>query len=143
MKVELDIQSNKDCDDISISIYCDNDKMFESTSKKQLQTVSFELNDDPAKHKITLIMSGKTPKHTRVDNQNKIIDDVYFSLERLEFEELDMRTIFCQGHTCYKHDFNSSQAEFIDEFYGIMGCNGAVEICFETPIFLWLSQHID
>ena len=58
MKVELDLKSNKDCEDISISIYCDNDKMFESTSKKQLQTVSFELNDDPAKHQITLIMSG-------------------------------------------------------------------------------------
>jgi hypothetical protein len=143
MKIELDLQSNKDCDDISISIYCNNDKIFESKSKKQLQTVRFELPDDPAKHKIILTMSGKTRKHTRVDNQNIIIDDVYFSLERLEFEELDMRTIFCQGHTCYKHDFNSSQAEFIDEFYGIMGCNGSVEICFETPIFLWLSQYID
>jgi hypothetical protein len=29
-----------------------------------------------------------------------------------------------------------------DEFYGIIGCNGTVDIAFDTPISLWFIKHL-
>jgi hypothetical protein len=88
-------------------------------------------------------MSGKTCRHTEVNSDGEIIDDVFFSIDRLEFEGLDMREIFCQGRLCYTHDFNGSKPELQDEFYGIIGCNGKVCLEFSLPFFLWLGDYLD
>jgi len=43
-------------------------------------------------------------------------------------------------HATYTHNFNGTQAETTDKFYGEMGCNGTVSLRFTTPIYLWLLE---
>ena len=42
----------------------------------------------------------------------------------------------------FQHDFNGTQPEIKDTFFGEMGCNGTVSLRFTTPIYLWLLEHM-
>ena len=144
MHIELDISANNDCADIILEVYINDNKIFRSTAQTQMQTITYDLSEDPADHELKLIMSGKNLTHTTVDADGQITRDTFFTINRLEFEELDMHEVFCLGRrSWHRHSFNSTQPEFNDEFYGTLGCNGTVVIPFSTPIFLWLSENLD
>lgn len=138
MHLELEFSANTDCSDIVFEVYLNDSKIFESTALTQAQIVACDIDETPADHVLKLVMSGKNRRHTQIDSAGEIVSDIYFQINRLEFEELDMSEIFCLGKPCYSHSFNSSNPEFVDEFYGQLGCNGTVCIEFFTPIHLWL-----
>lgn len=138
MRLELEFSANTNCSDILFEVYLNDNKIFESTALEKAQIVTCDVDDTPADHSLKLVMSGKNRRHTQIDSAGEIVSDVYFQINRLEFEELDMHEIFCLGKPCYSHSFNSSNPEFVDEFYGQLGCNGTVSIDFSTPIYLWL-----
>jgi hypothetical protein len=142
MKLELDFSANKDCADIVLQVNCDGKKIAQSTATQAQQTVCLELPEDAQDHVLQLVMSGKNNTHTTVDSQGQPIEDVFFTIDRLEFEDLDMKEIFCQGLTCYTHSFNQPQPTILDEFYGFIGCNGTIDIKFRTPFYLWLDEHM-
>jgi hypothetical protein len=142
MHFELDIAANMVCNDIGIEILFDQQKIFECTADSKLSTISHDFDDNPGQHVVTLIMTGKNSTHTKIDIAGNIISDIFFQISRLEFEQLDLQEVFCQGYKGYTHSFNSTQPEFLDEFYGVIGCNGRVEFKFSTPIYLWLHDKI-
>jgi hypothetical protein len=144
MYIELDISANTDCNDIILEVYVDHTKLFQSTARQEIQTINYNINENPADHELKLIMSGKTSKHTVVGPDGQITSDIFFIINRLEFEELDMKEIFCLGRRSrHRHSFNSTQLEFDDEFYGEIGCNGTVFMPFSTPIYLWLADNLE
>ena len=144
MHIELDFSANETCEDIVLEVYLDQDKIFQSTAQTAKQTVIYDLDEDRDRHEFKLVMSGKNRKHTTVDSSGNILSDIFFKIDRLEFEELDMWDVFCLGRrSTHRHSFNSTQPEFDDEFYGHLGCNGTVTMPFETPIYLWLSKNLD
>ena len=144
MRLELDISANNDCTDIVIEVYVDQALIFQSTAQQQQQTVTYDISEDPGDHELQLVMSGKNFTHTIVDSNGQITSDIFFTINRLEFEELDMRKLFWLGQRRrHSHSFHSTQPEFDDEFYGDIGCNGTVFIPFSTPIYLWLSNNLD
>jgi len=142
MYFELDLTANAECQDVRAEIFLNQQKIFESTADNKIFTVRQELDDSAGEHVIEVIMSGKQHQHTQTDDAGHITSDVYFQITRIEFEQLDLTKVFCQGLECYTHSFNSTQPEILDEFYGILGCNGKVEIKFSTPIYLWLLDKI-
>ena len=143
MKIEIDLRATQICPDIHLEIRFDDQCVANLTAIDTIQTVTLSLSDSAQEHVLQLVMQGKNKTHTRLDDQGQILDDVAFLIERLEFEDLDMRPIFCQGLCCYTHNGNGTLQEFLDEFYGYMGCNGRVEMRFTTPIFLWLADQVD
>jgi hypothetical protein len=144
MHLELDISANADCEDIRLEVYINDTSIFQTTAQQTIQTIIYDIDEDPADHELKLVMSGKTSKHTIVDNNDQITSDIFFIINRLEFEELDMTELFCLGRRSrHKHSFNSTQPEFDDEFYGQIGCNGTVFMPFSTPIYLWLFDNIN
>lgn len=144
MHLELDISANVDCTDIMLEVYINDTNIFQTTAQQKIQTIAYDISDEPWTQELKLVMSGKNSKHTKVDNEGKIISDIFFTINRLEFEELDMKELFCLGRRSrHRHSFNSTQPEFDDEFYGEIGCNGTVFMPFSTPIYLWLLDNID
>jgi hypothetical protein len=144
MKLELDFSANKLCDDVKLQVFYNKKIVHEFLATPMMQNVNIEFSDIPANHVLNLVMSGKTSQHTVLDKQNQIVDDVYFTLDRIEFEGLDLKEIFCQGRKCYWHNYNATnEPDVVDEFYGFIGCNGTVEFEFLTPIFLWLADYLD
>lgn len=144
MHLELDILANVDCLDIMLEVYINDTSIFQTSAKKKIQTIIYDINEDPADHELKLVMSGKNFTHTIVDSKGGITSDVFFTIDRLEFEELDMKELFCLGQRSrHRHNFNSDQPEFDDEFYGNLGCNGTVFMPFSTPIFLWFYKNLE
>jgi hypothetical protein len=144
MRLELDVSANVDCIDIMLDVYINSTIIFQTKAQQKIQTIVYEIDEDPADHELKLVMSGKNFTHTKVDSEGKITSDVFFTINRLEFEELDMKEVFCLGRRSrHRHSFNSTQPEFDDEFYGEIGCNGTVFMPFSTPIYLWLLDNID
>jgi hypothetical protein len=42
----------------------------------------------------------------------------------------------------YTHSFNSDANAIVDDFFGVMGCNGVVEFAFTSPVYLWLLENL-
>jgi hypothetical protein len=142
MQLDLEFLANADCNDILIEIYLDGLKISESTAQQQIKQVLCNIDESPAQHVLKLVMSGKNRTHTLIDSAGQIVSDIYFKINHIKFNDIDMQEVFCLGKECYTHSFNSNQPEFLDEFYGTIGCNGTVNIEFSTPIYLWLADYL-
>jgi hypothetical protein len=143
MLVELVFSANQVCDDIKLYVrYLDRSWIVDCTT--DTQTISLEIPDGPMnqQHQIVLEMTGKSSAHTSIDDQGNIIKDIMFNIDSIVFDQIDVHEIFCNGKQIYTHDFNGTQQEFLDDFYGKIGCNGTVVIDFTTPIHLWFLEHI-
>jgi hypothetical protein len=142
MQVELSISATADASDIQTVIFADSTEVLNSSAKNKSQRVFFEIDEDIQNtHIITICMSGKQPKHTTVDELGNILTDVMIRVEHIIIDEIDCTDIFCSGLLCYRHNSNGGQPEFVDEFYGLLGCNGIVTFEFTTPIHLWFLSH--
>lgn len=96
---------------------------------------------DNQENVLQIQLKNKTPKHTRVDDQGNITQDSSLVIERLAFDELELGQILVD-HAVYQHDYNGTGAPTQDRFYRHLGCNGTVSLKFNTPVYLWLLEHI-
>jgi hypothetical protein len=103
--------------------------------------VSFEIDDNEGEHEFKFVMKNKTPEHTVVDTDGNITADAMLSIANVTFDEIKLGYLFF-NQSVYHHDFNGSQSPVEDKFFGDMGCNGHVSLQFETPIYLWLLEHM-
>ena len=94
-----------------------------------------------AEHELQFRMKNKTVEHTRVDEGNNIVHDASLTITDVAFEEIDLGHMLVE-QAVYTHDFNGTQPEIEDTFFGEMGCNGTVSLKFTTPIYLWLLEHM-
>ncbi len=143
MKVDLTICSNKTRRDIYLTVVCDGQTQTIICADGQQHALNFEVDETAGSHCVELVMTGKTRHDTSVNADGEITDDVFFTIKDLQFEGVAMEEIFCQGRACYTHDFNGSRSPLVDEFYGIIGCNGKVSLEFNLPLFLWLGDYLD
>jgi hypothetical protein len=86
-------------------------------------------------------MKNKTIDLTKIDEEGKILKDACLTISDVAFEDIELGHMFTE-QTSYTHDFNGTQAEISDKFYGSMGCNGTVSLKFTTPIYLWLLENM-
>jgi hypothetical protein len=105
------------------------------------QPVVVEIADDDGEHELRFILKNKTADHTQVDEAGNIVADATLTVTDLAFDEIRLGHMVTE-QAVYTHDFNGTQKEIQDKFYGEMGCNGTVSIKFSTPIYLWLLEHM-
>jgi hypothetical protein len=142
IKLLIEIVGTAECADIKAEILLDNKCLAKYTCSLVPCIVEITVPDQPAVHDLHITMLGKTHQHTVVGNNGEIESDASIVISRLEFEDIDMMPVFCQGLRCYYHNHNNSLRPVeLDEFYGYIGCNGDVHIEFETPIYLWFNKH--
>ena len=102
---------------------------------------SCEIVEDDAEHELKIIMSGKTEEHTTVDEQGNIVSDAMLSIKDITIDDIDINQLFIET-AVYKHNFNGSQDEIDDKFYGDIGCNGTISIKISTPVYIWLLENL-
>jgi len=104
--------------------------------------VSVDINDeDGATQKLQFVMTGKTTEHTKVDDDGNITSDAMLSIGNVVIDDIDINQLLTETAK-YTHDFNGTQSEITDKFYGDMGCNGTMTFEFTTPFYLWLLEHM-
>ena len=126
---------------LGFEAWVDNQKFFDTDHVQVQQQIVTEIDDDDAEHELRLVLKNKTTDHTQVDDAGTIVADATLTITDLAFDEINLGQMFVD-HATYTHDFNGTQKEIQDTFYGEIGCNGTVSLKFTTPIYLWLLEHM-
>jgi hypothetical protein len=126
---------------LGFEAWVDNQKFFDTDHVQVQQQIVTEIDDDDAEHELRLVLKNKTTDHTQVDDAGNIVADATLTITDLAFDEINLGQMFVD-HATYTHDFNGTQKEIQDTFYGEIGCNGTVSLKFTTPIYLWLLEHM-
>lgn len=131
-----------DCESaLGMEIWVDDQQIFDQDWVSKSQTVSYELSDIDAEHELRFVMKNKTVDHTKVDESGIIVKDACLIISDLTFDEITLGHILIEK-AVYTHDFNGTENQIQDKFFGRMGCNGAVSLKFTTPMYLWLLENM-
>lgn len=91
-------------------------------------------------HTLTITLSGKLPMHTEVDDQGNIVSDLLVNVSQFSLESVPIDHLVWKNAKYY-HDFNGTQNDIVDQFFGDLGCNGRVEFQFVSPVYIWLLEN--
>jgi hypothetical protein len=126
---------------LGLEIWVDDQCLLESPAINSATAMSFDLADDNAEHELRFVMKNKTVDHTELDADGNIVRDARITISNLKFDQIELGQIVTR-QAVYTHNFNGTQEETKEKFYGEMGCNGTVSIKFTTPIYLWLLENM-
>lgn len=126
---------------LGMEIWLDDNKIFDTEHVDSTVECQTEFSDIDGEHELLFRMKNKTVDQTQIDEDGKILKDSCLTISDVAFEGIDLGHMFIE-QTQYTHDFNGTQAEVTENFYGSMGCNGTVRLRFTTPIYLWLLENM-
>jgi hypothetical protein len=141
VKLACTISSTDPTAKIGIEIWLDDTQIYNTEHVDDAINFTHDFDDDERDHQLRFVMKNKTQTHTTIDAGGNILSDCRICIENLSFDEIQLRQIFIDQAT-YEHNFNGTADPIKDQFYGEMGCNGAVTLAFTTPIYLWLLENM-
>ena len=126
---------------LGMEIWIDNQKLFDQDHVQKSHTISTDLSDDDGEHELRFVLKNKLSEHTQIDADNTIISDARISVSGIKFEGTALNQLVT-NLAQYQHNFNGTGELSVHKFYGELGCNGTVSLKFNTPIYLWLLEHM-
>jgi len=141
--IELDISSTDIAAKLGIQVWVDDLCIHQHSHVTEPYHVRHEINDDEEKsHQLKIVMTGKTIEHTTLDKDGiTVVKDVVLNIRNISLDGINIDKMV-HKLSKYQHDFNGTQPQCSDTFFGSMGCNGSVEFEFTTPGYLWLLEHM-
>jgi hypothetical protein len=127
--------------ELGFEAWIDNTQFVDIAHAQNEQLITMTIPDVDGSHELRLVLKNKTQAHTQIDEQGTIVSDATLTINNLSFDEISLGYMFTELAT-YSHDFNGTKETMQDRFYGEMGCNGTVSLKFNTPIYLWLLEHM-
>ena len=141
VQISFDVEtSDAECP-LSVQVWLNNSLLLDNPHVQEKIAFAYDMSDDDGENQLRIVISGKTADHTRVDDQGNIIKDATLQLSAVTIDGIDINQLFLEK-CVYTHDFNSTQPEIQDTFYGVAGCNGTIVFEFTTPIYLWLLENM-
>jgi len=129
-------------DDLCLEIKLDNLVKFSKILTTKPENIKFEFNNKyNVVHVIEIVLSGKQPNHTVIDNSGTILSDRVVNISDVCFDNIQLQQIFLDK-TIYIHDFNGTADEIKSQFFGAMGCNGTLRFEFMSPVYPWLLENM-
>jgi len=129
-------------DNLCLEVKLNNQTKFNQVLSTNTESISFDFDDsDNAANVLEIVMSGKLPEHTVLDNSGSIIADRLIEINAVTIDDIELGQLFLDK-TVYTHDFNGSAAETQDRFFGTMGCNGTLRWEFTGPVYQWLLENL-
>lgn len=126
---------------LGMEIWLDDNKIFDTEHVDSTVECQTAFSDTDGQHELRFQMKNKTIDQTQIDESGKILKDACLTISDVAFEGIELGHMFIE-QTQYTHDFNGTQAEVTEKFYGSMGCNGTVSLRFTTPIYMWLLENM-
>lgn len=140
-KISFDIDtSDAECL-LGVEIWLDDTVLLKNNHIQEKINFSYDISDNADEHELKIKLFGKTLEHTQIDAAGNIIKDVMLQISNVLIDEIDIDKLFLEKCK-YIHDFNGTQPEIADNFFGIAGCNGTISFRFSTPIYLWLLENM-
>ena len=142
IKFQCDLSTTDPTVPLGFEILLNNKSVYKCEHVRESCQVFVDINDeDDATQKLQFVMTGKTTEHTKVDENGNITSDAMLSIGNVLIDDININQLLTQIAK-YTHDFNSTQPEITDKFYGNMGCNGTITFEFTTPFYMWLLENM-
>jgi hypothetical protein len=141
VKIAFDIAPTSLVSPFHVEVWLDQSKLLSVDHATDVVHFEHELDDDDSEHQLKLVLQGKLPEHTKIDEQGNIISDAALQIHNIVIDDIDVNLLFLEK-CVYTHNFNGTQSEIADTFHGIAGCNGTITFEFSTPLYLWLLEHM-
>jgi hypothetical protein len=135
------VGSSDSATELGFETWLDDQKVVDIDHVLDSTEISIPVDDNEAEHVLKLVLKGKQFQHTTINDAGEIVADAVLEISNLAFDGIPLGQM-ANEKTVYTHDFNETQPEIKDPFYGIMGCNGTVELRFTTPIYLWMLENM-
>lgn len=116
----------------------------EELTECKTHTVEINLPDSESVHNVQFTLAGKTYEHTKLNENNEIIEDALVNIEQILLADIDI-TFFAESTSVYRHWCNKpnpTDADYVELQSMCMGCNGDIKFQFETPAFIWLLENL-
>lgn len=126
---------------LAFEIRLDGTRIFHSDQLTDTLTFEHVMDEQDADHCLEFELMNKTASHTVLDQAGNIVKDACITISDLSFDQIEIQQIFLNC-AVYTHDFNGTQAQTQDQFFGTMGCNGVVKLRFSTPFYVWLLENM-
>jgi len=126
---------------LGFEAWLNDQKVVDIDHVQALTEILIPVDDSEAEHVLKLVLKGKQPAHTTINESGEIVSDARLQISNLAVDSIILGQIVIEK-TTYTHDFNGHSDVIKDQFFGIMGCNGTVELRFTTPIYLWLLENM-
>ena len=126
---------------LGLEIWLDNDLVLNSEHVADTMRVAYDFPDESGEHELRFVMKNKTTLHTQIDATGSIVSDACITISDVAFDEIELGHVFV-AVAQYTHDFNGTQPEITEPFFGTIGCNGTVKFEFTSPVYLWLLEHM-
>ena len=128
--------------DLHLTVKLDDTIIYNKSPGDSPEKISYSFDDSvETEHVLCFEMSGKLPEHTTVTESGEIIQDRVIKISEVAFDDIVLGQVFIESSK-YCHDRNGTSDPLEEKFYGVMGCNGHVEMRFSTPIYLWLLESM-
>jgi hypothetical protein len=123
---------------IGLEIWIDSQCVYDQN--KQTTSLEFvkDFLADPGEHQLRIVMKNKTPFHTKIDSQKRIISDCVFAIEDFQFNQIQVQKIFLDHGTYHIKD---QPAIKLKETAGVMAYNGELILDFCTPVDDWMMLN--
>lgn len=119
----------------------------EKSEKDEEKIVSFTKECCEGEHTLTIRLIGKLPKHTIVDENNKIIADQLLHIKQIEIDEIELDHLFYELGNFHKQVGISNSKPVYDESpmpekYTNLGLNGEYRLKIAVPTYIWFLENL-
>lgn len=141
-KSRIAFQARADSTDFRVRVSLDGQIIHDWRGSLEPTQLAVEFDDSgDAQHQLTICLEGKTPAHTQVDDQGRIIKDHLVHLSDFTVDDVNVDQLIWEN-AGYYHDVNGTSITARHDFFGDMGCNGEVRLEFATPVYIWLLEKM-
>jgi hypothetical protein len=141
-QISLQARSSSQSSGLILDFWFDGERVRSMTLASEPQEFRHEFPDlDDEEHCFEIELSGKTPDHTKINDQGDIVQDVVAEISDVALDDIQLGHMFLEK-TQYYHDHNGTTDPVQDQFFGSMGCNGRVKLRFTSPVYLWLLENM-
>jgi len=141
IKISLDVVNQSQHHNLGIELWIDKQKFFDNSISPGKHHIVHDFQAADGEHVLRAVLKNKTTEHTRVDQSGNIIEDALIHFGNIMLDEIDVTQLVYQLSQ-YVHDGNGSKTIAVHPFYGDMGCNGRVQLSFQSPVYLWLLENM-
>jgi len=128
--------------DLRLTACIDDTVIYAGYPTAESAQIEHEFSDsEELDHVLSFEMRGKLPEHTTIGVTGDILQDRFITITNVAFDNIELGHMFTQIAQ-YHHNHNDTTEPVTHKFYGVMGCNGRVEMRFTTPIYLWLLENM-
>ena len=141
IKISFDVVNRSQHHNLGIELWIDKQKFFDNSISPGKHHIVHDFQAADGEHVLRAVLKNKTTEHTRVDQSGNIIEDALIHLGNIMLDEIDVTQLVYQLSQ-YVHDGNGHETIAVHPFYGDMGCNGRVQLSFQSPVYLWLLENM-